>query len=251
MDTLYYTVHNLESTKIPVVLLHGFLESSTMWKHVQFPKDYPRIQIDLPGHGKSTHPNLLCDTIGEMAKLVRTVLDELKVDQFHLIGHSMGGYIALELKKTNPRAEKVLQLNSNFWADSKQKVVERMRVAEIVQTSKSHFIYEVIPNLFLEPQQHDSEVKELIKEALKISPEAIAKFSMAMSKRENFTEFVRENATDFTSVQGVEDRIVLVSHMRKSTEEMAINYIELDRVGHMAHFEAPYELNRIVDRFLK
>lgn len=252
MKKLNYTVeNNVTSSEIPLVLLHGFLESSTMWSHVKFPVGYPTVEIDLPGHGKSKHPDLICGTIEEMAKLVIEVLDELELIQFHIIGHSMGGYVGLEIKKNDSRAKKMMLLNSNFWSDSPQKVKDRMRVAEIVQTNQSHFIYEVIPNLFLNPHEFDSEVKRLISEALKMSPDAIGKASVAMSKRKDYTGFVSEESTDFTCIQGAEDSIVSAEQMRQSLEGTEVNYIEMEETGHMAHFEAPDKLEALIGNFLK
>ena len=252
MKKLNYTFKNKASSKeIPLILLHGFLESSSMWKQVGFPKGYPLVLIDLPGHGKSSHPDLICESISEMANLVIDVLDTLKLTQFHIMGHSMGGYVGLEIKKNDPRTKKMILLNSNFWADSTQKVNDRKRVAEIVQTNQSHFIYEVIPNLFLNPHQFDTEVKALISEALVMSPDAIGKASIAMSTRKNYSDFVREKAGDFTCIQGVEDSIVPAKKMRQSLKGSEVQYFELEGVGHMAHFEAPAKLNALIHDCIK
>ena len=248
---LNYSQHNMGSDEVPLVLLHGFLESSTMWEHVQFPSDYPMVKIDLPGHGKSTDPDLLCDTMQEMAKAVMKVVDELQLSRYHLIGHSMGGYVGLEVKRMDARLNKVMLLNSNFWADSSEKVNDRKRVANIVQSNRSHFIYEVIPNLFVNPELFDSDVKALIAEALEISPEAIASASIAMSKRSNNLNLVRENVETFTIVQGGEDPIARVEQMRELLEGVNVNYIELEEVGHMAHFEANNQLGEIIENFVK
>jgi pimeloyl-ACP methyl ester carboxylesterase len=248
---LHYTIENweFESTKTPLVLLHGFLEDASMWKHLNFPNTHPYIRIDLPGHGKSAH--VVCDTIQEMGVHVREVLNHLTVNRFCVIGHSMGGYVALALKKMDARCDKVMLMNSNFWTDSVERAQDRRRIAEIVKVNQSHFIYEVIPNLFLDPQAHDFEVKKLIKEALKMSPEAIGKASLAMSVREDFTNFVSKNAQYFVCIQGVEDRIVTLEQMHAVTKNTQIKCIELNGVGHMAHIEAKEKVEKLIADFLK
>ena len=252
MRSLHFSRTEIDQIdKTPIVLLHGFLESSEMWDHVEFPIGHPIIRIDLPGHGKSNHPELLRDSIEDMANAVIDVLDEINLIHYHIIGHSMGGYVALEVKKKDARAKKVMLLNSNFWSDSPQKVKDRIRVAEIVQTNQSHFIYEVIPNLFLNPQEFDCEVKSLISEAMEISPDAIGKASIAMSTRRDFSDYVREHSRDFTCIQGIEDAIVPMTKMRESLKGSTVNYVELKGVGHMAHFEAPKIVNETIDTFLK
>lgn len=221
----------------PVVFLHGFLESSTMWKHIQLPENCQSIMIDLPGHGGSRE---LYDEemfIADMARSIQLILDELNVSVFDVVGHSMGGYVALSLKEMDDRCEKITLLNSNFWEDSDQKKLDRLRVAKIVQKSPKLFIYEVIPNLFMDPERRDGQVKALISEAVMMHPEAIAMASIAMSRRTDYSACLNKWAKDLSVIQGTEDTVVPVDRMRAAlTDQM--NYLELEEVGHMAHIEA-------------
>ena len=98
-----------EGKGFPLVLVHGFLGSSKMWEpQINFFKDYFRvITPDLPGFGKSnkakSHNN-----IQSIANLLLDCLDEKKIDQFYLLGHSMGGMIVQEMAKK--RGDKILKL---------------------------------------------------------------------------------------------------------------------------------------------
>ena len=89
-----------EGKGFPLVLVHGFLGSSQMWEpQINFFKDYFRvITPDLPGFGKSnkakSHNN-----IQSIANLLLDCLNEKKIDQFYLLGHSMGGMIVQEMAK--------------------------------------------------------------------------------------------------------------------------------------------------------
>ena len=97
-----------------IVLLHGFLEASSMWNFAwqKLGKNRRYIRIDLPGHGKSeclgyTHQ------MEEMAELVNAVLVELKVRRCQIIGHSMGGYVSLAFAELYPETIKgVCLMNS-------------------------------------------------------------------------------------------------------------------------------------------
>ena len=82
----------------PLVLLHGFLGSSTMWKpQIDFLKDHFRvITPDLPGFGKSKNAKPH-NSIQSMSNLILDCLEEKKVSKFHLLGHSMGGMIVQEM----------------------------------------------------------------------------------------------------------------------------------------------------------
>ena len=89
-----------EGKGFPLVLVHGFLGSSKMWKpQIDFFKYHFRvITPDLPGFGRSnkakSHNN-----IQSIANLLLDCLEEKKIDKFHLLGHSMGGMIVQEMAK--------------------------------------------------------------------------------------------------------------------------------------------------------
>ena len=79
-----------------VVLLHGFLENKQMWNAFlsQISKRNRIIAIDLLGHGETECLGYV-HTMEDQADMVHSVLQELKIRKVVLIGHSMGGYLAL------------------------------------------------------------------------------------------------------------------------------------------------------------
>ena len=89
-----------EGKGFPLVLIHGFLGSSKMWKpQIDFFKDYFRvITPDLPGYGKSNKAKSH-NSIQSIANLLIDLLGEKKIDKFHLVGHSMGGMVVQEMVK--------------------------------------------------------------------------------------------------------------------------------------------------------
>ena len=84
----------------PLVLVHGFLGSSIMWKpQIDFFKDHFRvITPDLPGFGKSNKAKLH-NNIKSISNFLSDCLEEKKINKFHLLGHSMGGMIVQEMAK--------------------------------------------------------------------------------------------------------------------------------------------------------
>ncbi|MFT5859287.1 MAG: pimeloyl-ACP methyl ester carboxylesterase [Flavobacteriaceae bacterium] len=234
----------------PVIFLHGFLASSKMWADLLLPDNHKAIFIDLPGHGKSNAEDTLCDTMEEMAAAVSEVADHLGLKSFDVIGHSMGGYVALALKTMDKRCSKVMLMNSSFWEDSPAKKIDRIRVANIVKTNHRHFIYEVIPRLFIDPEINDLHVKELIKDALKMTPIGVVSSSIAMSKRINQKHLLIECPQEFTILQGDQDPIVNVDQMINALGHTAIKLVLMKDVGHMAHIESPSALEGFVKKFL-
>ena len=93
----------------PLVLVHGFLGSSKMWKpQINFFKKYFRVLTpDIPGFGKSNKIKSH-NSIQSIANLLLDCLEERKIHKFNLVGHSMGGMIVQEMAKK--RGDKILKL---------------------------------------------------------------------------------------------------------------------------------------------
>jgi pimeloyl-ACP methyl ester carboxylesterase len=94
----------------PLVLIHGFLGSSEMWKpQINFFKNNFRvITPDLPGFGKSNKIKSL-NNIQSIADLLLEIIEIKKINKFHLLGHSMGGMIVQEMsKKSGDKISKLI-----------------------------------------------------------------------------------------------------------------------------------------------
>lgn len=92
-----------KADKPALVFLHGFLGSSDDWadtiKHLK--DNYYCICIDLPGHGLSTEslpPQQ--DGFAYCHQLIKNALNALQVEQYSLIGYSLGGRVALDYART-------------------------------------------------------------------------------------------------------------------------------------------------------
>lgn len=237
----------------PIVFLHGFLESISMWDYLDLENaPFQSILIDLPGHGMSP---LLDDaerpSLEFMTTQVRSVLNQLSIENYNVVGHSMGGYVALLLKEMDDRCEKVVLLNSNFWEDSEEKKKDRIRVADIALKSKDLFVNESIPGLFYRHGRKDSEVLDLINEAKKMTGVAIAYASLAMRIRQAKAELIRKYSKDFMIVQGLHDPIISIEKLKEEIGNMNISAEILKKSGHMAHIEEPAHVLEIIVEFLK
>ena len=86
-----------------VILLHGFLENSTMWKYLVpvLTQKNRVICIDLLGHGQTDCLGYI-HSMEDMADAVHHVISELKIRKAILVGHSMGGYVALAFAALYP-----------------------------------------------------------------------------------------------------------------------------------------------------
>lgn len=87
----------------PLVLVHGYLGGSSQWD-AQLPmlgQHFEVVTLDLAGYGKASH--LVAPTdLAEHARSVLATLDQLGIERFHLLGHSMGGMVAQEMTSQAP-----------------------------------------------------------------------------------------------------------------------------------------------------
>lgn len=93
----------------PFLLLHGLFGSGDNWgiiaKH--FSSNYQVISVDLRNHGKSPHHE--SQTYDDMAEDLITLSDALNVESFHLLGHSLGGKVAMQFAMRYPeRLDKLM-----------------------------------------------------------------------------------------------------------------------------------------------
>ena len=200
------------------------------------------IFIDLPGHGQSPLNDLAeIPSIRFMADEVLQVLNALHVNEFTVVGHSLGAYVGLELAQL-PSCQKLIFLNSNCWSDDEQKRRDRLRVAELVYSAKKHFIREAIPSLFGRPADFQAEIKHLIKEANQMSPDSIAYAALAMRERRDYTLEVVANPSRYVFIHGEMDTLVSTETLQKRLPGITI-YL-LSNAGHMSHIESS---NRVLD----
>lgn len=94
----------------PLVIIHGLFGSGDNWRsHLRhWQERYRVITLDLRNHGRSPHaPGM---SYAAMAEDVRALLDRLEIDRAHLLGHSMGGKVAISLARLAPARTRSLIL---------------------------------------------------------------------------------------------------------------------------------------------
>lgn len=142
--------------KETLVLLHGFMENINIWGDMLpfLSKDFTLLKIDLPGHGNSEKIAEI-QTMELMAEEVKKVIDELRLEKVHLLGHSMGGYVSLAFAEKFPERLKSFTLFfSTYFADDEEKKEQRRKSFRIIQDAFAHYVNAGVPNLF-NPNERD------------------------------------------------------------------------------------------------
>lgn len=237
-----------------VVLLHGFLENSSMWKTLipVLSKKNRVITVDLFGHGKSENLGYI-HTMEEQATMVRSVLKSLNIRKVTLIGHSMGGYIALAFAVLFPKNTKgICLMNSTAYPDTTEKKINRERAIEVVKQNHQTFVRISIPQLFSEENRSllKSDINDVIKEGLLTTKQGIIASLEGMKIRKDRTAILKNNAFKKLLILGKKDTVLNVEEHKKQVENTNTKLIMLSQ-GHMSHIENNIELATVLENFIK
>ena len=122
-----YYLFNKKDQKTPIVFVHGVGLTHEIWQpQLDFFKGHTTITYDILGHGKSTL-NKEIISFNDFSNQIIELIDELKIDQIHLIGFSIGSLIARNFATRFGERLKSLTLLSSIYmrSDEQQKIVSQ------------------------------------------------------------------------------------------------------------------------------
>jgi pimeloyl-ACP methyl ester carboxylesterase len=108
-----------EGSGEPLVLFHGILCSERVWRNV-VPLLTDEFEVIVPnalGHRGGPAPTSPPSTIERVVDTAESQLDELGIDQAHLAGNSMGGWMALELARRGRARSVCAVAPAGFWGE--------------------------------------------------------------------------------------------------------------------------------------
>ncbi|OBQ57215.1 alpha/beta hydrolase [Tamlana sp. s12] len=248
-------IHYTDSGKgSALVLLHGFLESTQIWKQLQpeLSKKFRVICIDLLGHGQTGCLGYV-HTMEQMAEAVEAVLKHLRIRRSTMIGHSMGGYVALAFAEKKPDDLKGLcLLNSTASADSTERKINRERTIEVVKKNHETFIKIAVTNLFRPKNRivFKERIKELIASAQKTPLQGIVAALEGMKIRDD-----REALLHFTPfkkmiIAGKKDPVLDYNTILEQVEGTQVKLVTFPD-GHMSFIENESELLHEIMHFVE
>lgn len=116
LEVAYYD----EGTGDPVVFLHGIPTNSYLWREAVSPiADQRRVIVpDMVGYGKSSMYDGFDRSLRAQEQMLADLLDSLDLNTISIVGHDLGGGIALRYAVHNPDAVKKLVLSNAVAYDS-------------------------------------------------------------------------------------------------------------------------------------
>lgn len=249
--SISYSVYGQGET---VVLLHGFLENSTMWTQTvaTLSKSNQVITIDLLGHGLTDCLGYI-HTMSNFADAVDAVLLHLKIKTSTIIGHSLGGYVALAFAEKKPDALKGLcLLNSTPFADSQDRIKLRNRAIQVAKTNYQNLVSMSISNLFYENnrQQFEKEIEIIKNEALKTPLQGYVATQEGMKIRTDKTCVFSKLNCKKLIIAGTNDPILSTNDLSKLKRMNDLNIVLLHG-GHMLYIENKDEFLQKIVHFIE
>jgi pimeloyl-ACP methyl ester carboxylesterase len=189
----------------------------------------------------------------DQADMVHHVLHELKIRKAVLIGHSMGGYIALAFAELYPESIKgIVLLNSTAKEDSEERKVNRDRAIQAVKQNYINFVRMSIANLFSENNRDrlENEIEKVKLEALKTPLQGIVATLEGMKIRKDRQFILKE--TDFPKllILGEKDGVLIYKDHFSQIENTNTELISFPD-GHMSQIENKEDLEKVIIGFLR
>jgi pimeloyl-ACP methyl ester carboxylesterase len=237
-----------------IILLHGFLENKTMWDNYvsELSKKNRIITIDLLGHGKTESLGYV-QTMEENADVVYGVLSKLRIRRAILVGHSMGGYVALAFAELYPEKVKgLVLLNSTSKEDSSERKKNRDRAIKAVKKDYETFIRLSIANLFSEDNRERlaAAIEEVKNQALQTPLQGIVASLEGMKIRKDRAFILHTTTYPKLLILGKKDPVLNYEENLEQIKNTEVQLVTLPD-GHMSSIENQTELLTVFMEFFK
>lgn len=228
-----------------VVLLHGYLESMLVWDDFVplLCKQMRVVTLDLPGHGISVVAGSV-HTMDYLADVVRGVLDTLGIERCTLVGHSMGGYVALAFCEKHPgRLDGLVLLSSTPNADPPEKREDRLREIALVEAGKKEMLARVAPQEGFAPENRrrmHGEIEDLVEQVFLTEDEGIVALLRGMMERKDQNEMLRRSPVPQLFLLGRHDAYIPLEKAEAMVAaQPQTRVVWLENSGHMGFLEEP------------
>lgn len=239
----------------PLVFLHGFCEDSSLWEtYVEpFKSQHQVILIDLMGFGKSEVPKVA--TINYLAKAIKAVLEELKIEKCLMIGHSLGGYVTLAFAELFPDfLSGICLFHSHPFADSAAKKANRQKAINFINHHGTRpFLKQLIPTLFSERFRNEKRevINEMIEKAALYDKNGIISALEAMKNRPDYTTILETLEVPVLMIIGKQDAVIPYTDSLKMSHLPKVALVRfLEEVGHVGMLEATEKTQEILSEFI-
>ncbi len=235
-----------------VILLHGFGGDLGNWLFNQEPlaAGAQVYALDLPGHGQSSK-TLADASVPGLAAAVAGFMEAVGIAEAHLVGHSLGGAISLQLAASHPGRVLSLSLLAPAGLGS---AINGAYLKGFIEGESRREMKPVLQQLVADPELI---TRQLIDDILKFKrtdgvPEALVAISAGFidgdTQKVDLRDVPARAAVPVQVIWGREDRIIPVAQAEGLPGGVAVHV--LDGVGHLVQMEAATQVNALIKALL-
>lgn len=236
---------------VPAMLIHGFGGDLNNWlfNHADLAARREVWALDLPGHGESSK-QLGAGTLAEMAESVIALMRAEGIERAHLVGHSMGGAVALEVANLEPQRVASLALIASAGLGGE---IDADYLAGFVAGTSRNTLKPHLLKLFADPSLVTRQlVEDIVKyKRLEGVNDALAKIVSTMFEDGTQQRVYRDRLSELSPrtlvIWGSDDRIIPSSHAQGLPADVRAHVI--GGKGHMVQMEAAADVNRLLNDF--
>ena len=241
-DTALHICDSEAGEKV-VVLLHGYLENMLVWDNFVplLYKEVRVITLDIPGHGISEVKGEI-HTMDWLADTLAAALDKLDIEKATIVGHSMGGYMALAFAERHPdRTEGIVLLHSTPYADSEEKKRNRQREISLIRSGKKELLAHTAPEAGFAVENRNrfrTEIEDLQQTVYLTEDAGIVALLNGMIERKAQSEMLHNLGKPILFILGRKDGYIVAEVAEKMVaEHPEADIVWLDNSGHMGFIE--------------
>lgn len=239
-----------------IIFLHGFPEDGSIFdEQAAFLSNHYQILVpDLPGAGKSSFNDQL-RSVEDFAKAIVALAQYERLENIVVLGHSMGGYMALAIEEIFPDFTKAFGfIHSTAFADSEEKKENRRKSIELMENyGSAAFVRKAIPGNFADDfvQKNKVLMDSLINNASIFPKKGLQRFYEIMMNRPDRTSLLNTPKPVLFCI-GEEDKAAPLQDLLQQVKMPQIADIHIfPNVAHMGMLEATESVNKAIAAFMR
>jgi pimeloyl-ACP methyl ester carboxylesterase len=191
--------------------------------------------------------------MAQFAEDVHGLLQQLKTGPVVLVGHSMGGYVALAFARQYSRMLRGLVLvATRSGNDTPEAAATRRATAEKVKAEGSKIVVDAMAPKMLAPSNQDSRMVEQVRGFMAPSqPEGVIGALLGMAERPDMTATLPSINLPTLVITGADDTLIPPAESEKLANAIrGARLTVIPKAGHLVAFEQPDAFNRVLKEWL-
>ncbi len=246
---MHYTV---KGEGRPLLLIHGFPNDGSAWNSIvpALSHHFRLIIPDLPGAGQSSLPVSEL-SLPFIAEGIVQILAREGLGKVLVAGHSMGGYVAMELASAYPGhiagislIHSLASADNDVKKENRKKAIALMRKGE---AEKKMFLKGMAQNLFSKQyaRRHPEALQQIEDNGSRLPVETLAAFYTAIMNRGDKVQLLEQCTFPIQWIIGDEDTATPMADALRQCSLASINDVQIySPCGHMSFMEMP---DRLID----